>query len=277
MFGYVNINKPKITFENFDKFQSYYCGLCQSLKEEHGIKSQLTLNNDLNFVSILLSGVYEPDEIVVQKRCVMHPIHKRTMRYNQYSKYASDMTIALTYYKCDDDVIDDSSVSKKIFQKVLKKEFLKIKEKYPYKIEVMEKELNLIHELEKKNTDDLDLISSCFGRIMGEIMVYQDDIFKDDLYQLGFYLGKFIYLIDAYEDIEEDIEKNHYNPLKEKFKQDNFQEYCFHILEMMMAQCSGYFEKLPIIENYEILKNILYSGIWYKFKVVKKKRMEGKS
>lgn len=58
--------------------------------------------------------------------------------------------------------------------------------------------------------------------IMASICVYQDDIFKEDLYQMGFYLGKFIYLIDAFEDVEEDLKKQTYNPFKEKFKDGTF-------------------------------------------------------
>ena len=112
---------------------------------------------------------------------------------------------------------------------------------------------------------------------MGHIMIYDNDSFKDDLYQLGFYLGKFIYLLDAYDDIEEDIKKNHYNPLKGKYQNTDFEEKYVNILEMMMSECSFYFEKLPIIENSEILKNIIYSGVWTKYALIKSKRMEKKN
>ena len=138
-------------------------------------------------------------------------------------------------------------------------------------------QLENIHRLEKENTQNLDEISGCFGKIMGEIMVYQDDIFKDDLYNMGYYLGKFIYLIDAYEDVEQDIEKHNYNPFIDRFSnREEFQDYCYHILEMMISQSCFYFDKLPIIENIDILKNIIYSGIWTKFEMVKKKRLEEK-
>lgn len=62
MFGYVVINKPELKIKDFDKYQEYYCGLCQSLKQNHGRRGQLTLNYDLNFVGILLSSLYEPEE-----------------------------------------------------------------------------------------------------------------------------------------------------------------------------------------------------------------------
>ena len=156
-------------------------------------------------------------------------------------------------------------------------QFITLKEKYPKKVDTIKYHLDQIHVLEQKNCLDLDEVSGHFGHIMASICVYQDDIFKEDLYQMGFYLGKFIYLIDAFEDVEEDIKKQTYNPFKEKFKDEHFQEDCFHLLEMMISNSSFYFEKLPLIENVELLRNIIYSGIWTKFELIKKKRMEEKS
>ena len=152
-----------------------------------------------------------------------------------------------------------------------------LKKKYPDKVEKIKEHLDQIHYLEKSHCLDLDKVAGHFGHIMASICVYQEDVFKDDLYQMGFYLGKFIYLIDAFEDVEEDIKKQTYNPFKNKFKEEHFQEYCFNILEMMISRSSFYFEKLPLIENVELLRNIIYSGIWTKFELIKKKRMEEKS
>ena len=276
MFGYVVVNQPELKIKDFDKYQQYYCGLCQQLKASHGKKSQLTLNNDLTFVGILLSGLYEPKETVKTIRCPLHPLHQKKVRSNSYLEYASDMNMILTYYKLEDDVLDDNSLKSKIFRQLLKKEFLKTQKRYPQKVSKILRQLDKIHELENNNCQDLDHIAGCFGHVMGEIMTYQDDIFKDDLYSMGYYLGKFIYLIDAYEDIEADIKNNSYNPFKAKINDSHFHDECYTILEMMISQSSFYFEKLPIIENADILKNIIYSGIWTKFELIRQKRLEEK-
>ena len=79
-------------------------------------------------------------------------------------------------------------------------------------------------------------------------------------------MGKFIYLMDAFDDVEEDLKNQTYNPLKQAFMQDpeNFDENCRGILTMMMTECSREFERLPILENVDILRNILYSGVWFR-------------
>ena len=91
---------------------------------------------------------------------------------------------------------------------------------------------------------------------------------------MGSFLGKFIYLLDAYEDIEEDIRKKRYNPLIKRFDNPDFEEEIKKILTLMMAGCCKEFEKLPVIDNVEILRNILYSGIWYRYELVSQKRQK---
>ena len=91
---------------------------------------------------------------------------------------------------------------------------------------------------------------------------------------MGFYLGKFIYIMDAYEDVEKDVEKGNYNPFSEDYIMEGFQERVKQILIMMMSEACREFEKLPIIKYADILRNILYSGVWCRFETVSKKREE---
>jgi hypothetical protein len=82
---------------------------------------------------------------------------------------------------------------------------------------------------------------------------------------MGFFLGKFIYVMDAYDDLQKDIKKNNYNPLKADANREDFKEYCKNILMTYAAESAKYFERLPILENADILRNIVYAGIWSRF------------
>lgn len=125
--------------------------------------------------------------------------------------------------------------------------------------------LKALRELEKKNICDIDKSAGFFGRIMAELFVCREDEWAEKLRKMGFYFGKFIYLMDAYEDIEEDLKQNRYNPLAELYGQESFEENCQQILKMMMAETSRVFEQLPIVEEVEILRNILYAGVWSRY------------
>ena len=112
------------------------------------------------------------------------------------------------------------------------------------------------------------------GKIMEEIFAWKQDVWEDTLRRMGFFLGKFIYLLDAYDDVEEDIKNKNYNSFSEQYIIEGFDEQVRRILIMMMAQTCREFEKLPIIKYTDILRNILYSGVWCRFEVIHKKRKE---
>lgn len=265
MFGYVSVNKPELKVKEFERYQAYYCGLCKSLKKGHGRRGQLTLNYDMTFLTILLTGLYEPDTKEKMERCLVHPFHKHKTQTNAYSDYAADMNIALTYYKFLDDWQDDRSKKAWFGIRLYKKRFEKVKLSYPRQCEAIRNSIDKLTKYEKARSSRLDEVAGCFGTMMEEIFVYKPDEWEEHLRKMGFFLGKYIYLLDAYEDLQKDQEKGRYNPYLELCKSTAYESECREILTMMMAECAKEFEVLPIIEDAGLLKNIIYSGVWTRY------------
>lgn len=268
MFGYISINKDEMKFKEFDIYHSYYCGLCQKLRERYGRVGQMTLSYDMTFLVMLLTGLYEPETKVDSCRCVAHPFEKHVTRTNIFSEYIADMNVLLTGYKCHDDWEDEKKFSRLVFAKLLEGKSDKLKTLHTQKVHEICLDMYNINNAEKAGNTDIDAMSGMFGKVMAKIVVCREDEWSEVLERLGFYLGRFIYLMDAYEDVEEDIRKGLYNPLKKKYEDPDFEEYCRTILMMMMSDCCHEFELLPIIENVEILRNILYSGVWSRYEIV---------
>ena len=265
MFGYVVMNKPEIKFKDFDLYRSFYCGLCRELRDRYGVTGQISLTYDMTFVILLLSGLYEPPTRKGTTRCIIHPVRKQPVRKNALTEYAADMNVFLAYYKCEDDWQDEKKLWARIFSWMLMPKMKKIRKLYGEKAQMTADNLKALRELEKKNICDIDKSAGFFGRIMAELFVCREDEWAEKLRKMGFYFGKFIYLMDAYEDIEEDLKQNRYNPLAELYGQESFEENCQQILKMMMAETSRVFEQLPIVEEVEILRNILYAGVWSRY------------
>ena len=276
MFGYITINKPEMKFREFDVYQSYYCGLCKSLKERYGARGQMTLSYDMTFLALLLSSLYEPETVTDYRRCVAHPVGKHLYRQNQFTDYAADMNLLLSYEKCLDDWNDEHKTKKRVMAALLKSKNQEVYEKYPEKIGRIRECMDRIHEYEKKESRNIDEVSGVFGEIMAEIFAYRQDEWEETLRRMGFFFGKFIYLMDAYEDIEQDFAQGTYNPFKELYQREDFEVQAGQVLLMMMAECSKAYERLPIVENTQILRNILYSGVWSRYDQVKLKREEQK-
>ena len=281
MFGYIVVNQQEMKFKEFDEYHRYYCGLCRALKEDQGAKGQLSLSYDMTFLVLLLTGLYEPSEERGTKRCVVHPMTKHEYARNLYSDYAADMNRILTYYKCMDDWTDDKKLFRKLYAELLipKKELEKEDNRlydYRQKIDTIADRLAKISELEKENSEDLDRLSGYFGEVLAEIFAVRADAWEENLRKIGYYLGRFVYILDAYDDIEKDRKKHSFNPLihkltcSEEMKTENIPvkewqklaDWVKEVLMMQAAECAREFEKLPIIKNVEILRNIVYSGIW---------------
>ena len=274
MFGYIVINKPEMKFREFDLYQSYYCGLCKSLKERYGKRGQITLSYDMTFVALLLTSLYEPETVSGLRRCVVHPVQKHRYRQNEFTDYAADMNLMLSYEKCLDDWNDEHKIKKRAMAALLKSKNNEVYERYPQKLDRICACMEKIHELEKNDIRNIDEVSGAFGEIMAEIFAYRQDEWEETLRRMGFFFGKFIYLMDAYEDLEADLKQGTYNPLKDFYQREDFEDQAEQILIMMMAECSKAYERLPIVENTEILRNILYSGVWTRYDQVKAKRKE---
>lgn len=277
MFGYIVVNKPEMKFREFAEYQSYYCGLCRSLKKNYGHTGQMTLSYDMTFLALLLTGLYEPETACTTARCIAHPFEKHQARTNEFTEYAADINMLLTYYKCKDDWMDERKVGRFFFSKMLQRGNRRIAKKYPKKAQIICDNLEKIHQCEKANDLSIDRVSGYFGRIMAELFVYKEDEWAQSLRKIGFYLGKFIYLMDAYDDMEQDLKKGNYNPFLEMYQKDTFEEDAAQILTMMMAECAREFETLPILQNIDILRNILYAGVWGKYEMTHQKRMEKKA
>ena len=274
MFGYVVMNKPEIRFKDFDLYRSFYCGLCRELREKYGISGQITLTYDMTFVVVLLSALYEPPTQKGTTRCVIHPVCKQPVRKNAATEYGADMNVLLTYYKCMDDWEDEKKFAALGYGKILQRKNNWLSYRYPEKAEKIRKLLEKLSQMEKAGETDIDKMSGCFGRIMEEIFAWKTDVWEDSLRRMGFYLGKFIYILDAYDDVEKDVKNGNYNPFAEKYIMKGFDEQVRQLLIMMMAQTCREFEKLPIIKYTDILRNILYSGVWCRFETIARKRRE---
>lgn len=276
MFGYINVNGKELSDEDKGTYQSYYCGLCKSLKEQFGQKGQMLLNYDMTFLVVLLTGLYETEANRESFKCNIHPIRKRESVRNEISDYAANMNVLLAYYNLIDDWKDDKSYFKKAIAGVYEEDFQKAVLNYPRQAKAVADYIEKLAECEKNQEQNIDLVSALTGEMMGELFAYKQDEWYDELKILGMYLGKFIYLMDAYEDLNKDEKKNSYNPLLyvKKEHPQNYECLCKAMMTSMMAECAKAFERLPILMHATIIRNILYSGVWSKYEYIqlKKKR-----
>ncbi len=273
MFGYVNVNWKELQEAQKQRYGAVYCGVCRRIREQSGQASRLGLRYDVAFLSLLLMSLYEPEEISGPNACMLHPISKRPWVDNRFIAYGADMNVALAYYNCLDDWQDDKKHTAKWMAQVFGKNMARIEGEYPRQCQAISRCIAELSRLERENCPNPDETANCFGELMAELMVYEPDLWERDLRQLGFQLGRFIYLLDAAVDFKKDKKQGNYNPyIAMGLEHEDWWRWEDYLV-LTMARCTESYERLPLVQDKDILDNILYSGIWVHCKKEKEEAM----
>ncbi len=265
MFGYVIAHKETLSEQEQLRYRACYCGLCRSLKERHGALTRLALNYDMTFLVLVLSSLYEPEERAGKARCASHPAKAQPWWDSDFTGYAADLNIALTYHKLRDDWLDEGARLQKGLMDQLQGAYDRVKGRLPRQCAVIEAELAGLLALEKANEAVPDKLAACFGRLMAELFDCRQDRWSPDLREMGYWLGQFIYLQDACVDLEKDAKKGRYNPLLALHGEPRPLADFEPMLLMLAGQCWQAFDRLPLVQDSGILQNILRDGIWTRY------------
>ena len=274
MFGYVNISQGSISDEDKKIYSSYYCGLCKKIGETSQL-FRFTLSNDLTFLAVLLSAALKENPVCVENvHCMAHPIKKHSELTNSAAlEYAADMNILLVYLKVCDDESDDGRISDKIKRLIFFQKAKRVEEKYPYESQKIKSELLRLAELERAKSESIDETADCFAKILEVIFAPKGLGFDDEtlsvLKWIGYNIGRWIYIIDAYADLEKDRKSGSYNPfIYGASDKEKISDGLYHTL----AAAANAYELLTVYRNDSLLRNFIFSGLPEKQEYVLKEK-----
>ena len=257
MFGYLTADTGQMSKEEKEEYKAHYCGLCHVLKERYGKTGMAVLSYDMAFLEMLLADLTDSRIDEGMEKCVTHPIKAHRYAVSGCTGYAADMQMLLAYYSACDDAEDEGRTQKAGKLSPFMDDLCM---KYSRQDESVRTALRAIHEEEKRKASDPEMMARLSGSMISEIFAIDDSsFFADDLRALGFSLGRFIYLMDAWCDRKKDSRKGQYNPFNES---DTQWESAKDMLFDAAADAGAAFERLPLDQYVPILRNIIYSGIW---------------
>lgn len=217
MFGYVSAAKNQLSAEEYEIFCSYYCGVCSATGREGSQPARLGLSYDITFLAITLSSLSESECTVKESRCIAHPLKKHKSVINDKAiDYAAAMGVLLSYLKLSDDWNDDKNVAALGALMMLKRGYSRAARKYPSETERINEQLKILSRLENEKCESVDEAADAFAEILRMLFTpdfIQDSAEKRALGWMGYNLGRWIYIIDAYNDLESDFKSGSYNPL----------------------------------------------------------------
>lgn len=284
MLGYVKIDKGELKVREYEIYCGYYCGVCKSIGQRYGQLPRMALSYDAAFLAVLLASLDDTPDALSQEHCIVHHIKKKTIVNNDAIDYAADVMLILAWYKLMDDAKDEGKLYAKTTMLLLSNIFKKLRRKYPALCKNIEENLQELSALEKSHCDNMDMAADAFSHIMEAIFcegvkkLYPDTLGDDKtnpesvVRSIGFHMGKWIYLIDAVDDIEENISTGAYNPLLFRFgyddKNESPGEFRARIDESLrfnlfhcLAVTSDSIALLDIKKNQGIIDNVIYLGL----------------
>lgn len=222
MFGYVLPLREKLTEEQWQDYRASYCGLCHTLKERYGFLAQFLLNYDFTLLALMLQQEPQPPCIRC-RRCLASPLRgRRAGEPHPSLDAAADISVLLVYWKLRDQLVDEGILRRipalsmlTLFHRV----FCRGQRKNPALHQKIGQQLQQLQQLELQNCPSLDRMADQFARIMTAMVPQdRDKPTRRVLEQLLYHLGRWIYLIDAWDDLEEDMARGRYNPIASRYQ-----------------------------------------------------------
>ena len=219
MFGYIRTDTPELKVREHEFYRGTYCGLCRSMGKCTGQCSRMALSYDFVFLALVRLAMEKTEVSFSQKRCLAHPLKKRnSMNDNPVLRYCAGAAAILNYHKLRDDLADEKGGKR--LRAVLLRPFVAHARKSALRSGLEELDravaagLAELAETEKKQIASVDIPAQIFGNILGEIVGFglEDGTDRRIARRLGQQVGRWIYIADALDDMEEDRKKERYNP-----------------------------------------------------------------
>lgn len=221
MFGYIAIDKSKLEPKEIGLYQTFMCGLCLSTKKLYGNYPRNFVNYDINFLNVLLHSFLQKDVEITYGKCLSSPFKKRSLlKTDEITDKLASANVLLTYFNVLDDTLDEKNPLKKALLKSLKSAYNKAKNNEREMESVISQLYFKLREEENakdKTNGNLDKVCHNFASLTQKIVTMVLGMESGKLENLTYNLGKWVYLIDALDDIDKDIRKKSYNPLLSYF------------------------------------------------------------
>ena len=272
MFGYIRTDVPELRVRENEYYRAVYCGLCRAQGKCTGQCSRFTLNYDIVFLALLRLALRGEQPEIKHGRCMAHPFKKRAYvalcEPLAYSAYASAI---LTHGKIVDDISDEKGAKRikallaKPFSSGMRKKALK---KYSELDKRVFDGLGKLSEIEKQRLSSVDIPADAFGEILADIVSFGLDGNDEKIMRkIGKHVGRWIYIVDAADDLADDIKKNRFNAFSCLYGGEippDEREAVANSLRLELLAAEPAFDLIDYNELYDIkaiVENIIYLGM----------------
>lgn len=279
MFGYVRPRRDLLDPADTEAYQAAYCGLCRALGKQYGFAARFLVSYDMTFLYLLRASAQAPAKsarcwcparVCGKKSCKLDPVGY---------EITAACTVILTVEKLRDNVRDKGFIKGlpyRLLSRFFRRTYRKAAKRLPDFAALTARQLDRLHSLEAENSPSIDATADAFAQIVagccGDV---QDPLTRRPMKQLLYQTGRFLYLADALDDLEEDCKQKTYNPLRFRFTPENGklsdedQRYMTQLTDGSVNLAGAALALLPLRAYGPLLENIVYLGLPAVFQAVK--------
>jgi hypothetical protein len=276
MYGYITPDKPNLYMKDYALFRAFYCGTCKHLSRHYGQFPRLTTNYDITFLEAFVFSYENVLPEYMQKSCVLGPFQKKPMvKSSDLLDKLVAFNVLLSYHNLTDDVIDGEGLKKMLPRGMLKRGYKKARRKLPEINRIICEEYEKLRALEKDQVASFDRAADPFGNMMKRCIALLVSEPTDALADFSYHVGKYIYLIDALDDLEKDAKKHAYNPFlavwewtdRKTFLEAHGADIRLAV-EIAINRCKNAYASMNLTLGKNLLDNLICLGLQRKFDMV---------
>lgn len=271
MFGYVRPLQDELKVRDMRHWREDYCGLCRCLGKRHGFFSRFLLSYDLTFLYGLMTMNLPPDK-AEKCWCPARIVCRKSCRpWNEAMEFAADVTILLSWWKIQDERKDGDilhRIGADILSLVYRRAYKKAAESRPEQDALIRLQIEKLDQLELQCSDSIDQTADAFAQILKSCAAWwQNATERRAAEQVLYHVGRYIYLVDALDDLQEDWRANAYNPLRFRFEikngvlQPEDQQYFLQTINRSIDFAAAAFELMERKRHSSVTENIIYYGL----------------
>lgn len=280
LLGYVRAYKPELRFREYDVYKGVYCTLCKTLLRRYSPLGQLFLSYDASFFALVLLSLQSDSLCEAPSRCCWNPMKKcLSCGRGDVQDFCADLSVLLFYYKISDDLHDRGfwrrmrSLLAFPIASLMRRKAARLR---PEADALVSRMMRTQREREAQNAS-LDAAAEPSADALASLAALRVD---DPSVRHFFYLlGRYVYLIDAVDDVRDDIRKQNFNPLKEAYlrEPDAFYTYALGLLNLNIGELVKAFEALEVRRYRDIVYNVIFDGLYNSALFVLKKYQKGEA
>ena len=269
MFGYIVTDKPNMLIKDHAEYRAYYCGLCKTLGTRYNQLMRFLINYDITFLALIAHNYLKVKPNIKCGRCVAKPVGEKfpIVQNNEILEKIADVNIILGYFKALDDCLDSNGSTKyKVAYGALKGRFKVAKNRMNILAEEVKICYEELRELEKNKEPSVDKLAHPFAKMLQKVSIAIMPNSDENLLKLCYNLGRWIYLVDAYNDLEDDYKMGAFNPfipdgtLNDK-KRAEIKESATFALKTAINEIRTCYDNMDITISEGALSNVVYLGL----------------